>query len=974
MLQVNGVDAMFDWLKVLASRIHGLLGRRELDKDFQQELDAHLEMLIEENIRRGLPPEEARRAARLRLGGMTQLREAHRELWGLPWFETLFQDLRYGLRQLRRNPGFTAVAVITLALGIGANTAIFSLVDAVLLRSLPVHNPQQLVVLSWTARHRPKYTGHSDYGDCARGQAVRDCSFSVPFFEAIRAQTNVFSGMAAIAGPLDIDFSGNGPASMARGTYVSGDFFSTLGVSTIIGRPLEGSDDSSSAPAVIVLSYAYWQHAFGADRSVIGRTVRLNNAPATIVGVADPHFTNLTPGKTQDFFMPLALCNRVRSEWWENENRLADPAAWWVVILGRLRLGVSIGQAKAAATTIFRDELLHGAKPLSTAADTPTITILPAREGLDGETSQIAPMLYLLTFAVGFILLIACANLAGLTLARSSARQKEMCIRLALGAGRARLIRQLLTESVLLSLMGGALGILVAVWGVYAITALFSSSYEQAFPFAISPDWRILVFALATTPITGVLFGLAPAVRGTRADLTPALKESAASLPGGTTSTRRLLGLGDALVFAQVMLSVVVLVGAGLFVRTLHNLHNLNPGFDTRNILLFTIDPTIAGYTDQQTQQLYGNLQQRFAALPGVMSVSYSEDALLDGGWSANDFHLDGTPPKSIVNPATLTVGLNFFSTMRIPIRAGRTFTREDFAAAAATRAARKAAHAPAVPRVSSVSSPVSSSAGAPESAAEMYARSAPVPVLINEAFAQKFFPNQNPVGKHIGDAHRIDGEAQHPSPGYTVIGVVGNTKYARLRRNILPMIFLPLVSDGAYFELRTAANPTALVKPVRQTVSRAGDNLPLTNVRTQTEQIDQTLYQERLMSQLSSFFAALALVLACIGLYGLLAYEVARRTREIGIRMALGARKGDVLKIVVGQGLKLALIGIAMGIAGALALTRFLSSLLYGVKPTDPFTFVVVSLILTGMALLACYIPARRAAKVDPMVALRCE
>jgi predicted permease len=961
-------------LRTIASRIRGLFSFRRDDREFADELDAHLNMLAEENIRRGMPPAEARRQARIRLGGPAQLREMNRNLRSLPFLETLLQDLRYGLRMLRKSPGFTAVAVLTLALGIGANTAIFSVLDAVLLRSLPVNNPQQLVVLSWTARHRPKYTGHSDYGDCARGQAGRDCSFSVPFFEAIRAHANVFSGIAAIAGPLDIDFSGNSPASMARGTYVSGDFFSTLGVNTIIGRPLEGLDDSSSAPAVIVLSYAYWQHAFGGDRSVIGRTVRLNNVPATIIGVADPHFTNLTAGKTQDFFMPLALCSRVKSEWWGNENRIEDPAAWWVVILGRLRLGVSIGQAKAATTTIFHNELLHGAKPLSTAADAPTITILPAREGLDGETSQIAPMLFLLTFAVGFILLIACANLAGLMLARSSTRQKEMSIRLALGAGRARLIRQLLTESVLLSLMGGALGILVAAWGVDAIAALFSSSYEQAFPFAMSPDWRILVFALATTLITGVLFGLAPAVRGTRVDLTPALKESASSLPGGTASSRRLLRLGDALVIGQVTLSVVVLVGAGLFVRTLHNLHSLNPGFDTHNILLFTIDPTIAGYTDQQTQQLYGNLQQGFAALPGVMSVSYSEDALLDGGWSANDFHLDGTPPKSIITPATLTVGLNFFSTMRIPILSGRTFTREDFAAAAATRAARKAAGAPAVPRVSSVSPSVSSSAGAPESAAEIYAHSAPVQVLINEMFAQRFFPNQNPVGKHIGDAHSIDGGAQHPSPGYTIIGVVGDTKYAQLRRNILPMIFLPLVSNSAYFELRTAANPTALVKTVHQIVSRAGDNLPLTNVRTQTEQIDQTLYQERLMSQLSSFFALLALVLACIGLYGLLAYEVARRTREIGIRMALGAQPRDLLRLVVGQGIVLALAGAAIGIPAALGVTRFISSMLFEVKPTDPLTFVTVAALLVVIALFACYIPARRAMKVDPMVALRYE
>ena len=953
-----------------------LFRRSRVERDMDEELRSHISARADDLMRSAnLPRAEADRRARIEFGGYQKYKEEIRESLGAHFIESLVQDLRYAFRMLRKFPGFTAVAVLTLALGIGANTAIFSVLDAVLLRSLPVKDPQQLVVLSWTARHKPKYTGHSGYGDCDTELQVgkRDCAFSVPFFQAIRAQDSLFSGMAAFAGPLDVDFSGNGAASMAQGTYVSGDFFSTLGVNAIIGRPLEVSDDSLSAPAAIVLSYAYWQRAFGGDRSVIGRVVRLNNVPSTIVGVAEPHFTNLTPGNTQDFFMPLSLSSRVKSEWWGIENRVADPTTWWVVILGRLKQGVSIERAQAAATTIFRNQLLHGSKPLSTAADAPTLTLMPAREGLNGETSEIAPTLFVLMFAVGFILLIACANVAGLMLARSATRQKEMSVRLALGAGRARLIRQLLTESVLLSLIGGALGILISVLGIRVLVALFSSGYSD-FPFVIAPDWRILTFTFAIALATGILFGLAPALRGTRVDLTPALKESASSLPGAATNARSFLRLGDALVIAQVTLSVVVLVGAGLFVRTLHNLHSLNPGFDTHNILLFAINPTIAGYTDAQTQQLYSNLQQRFAALPGVISVSYSEDALLDGDWSANDFHLDGAPPKSNINPATLTVGLNFFSTMRIPVLAGRTFTAADFAAAAATRAARKAASAPAVPLVSSVSPSVSPLAGASESAAEIYARSAPVPVLVNEMFAQKFLPNQNPVGKHLGDAQTTDANVQYSSPGYTIIGVVGDTKYAQLRRNILPMIFLPLVSNSAYFELRTTANPTALIKTARDVVSSAGDNLPLSNVRTQTEQVDQILYQERLMSRLSSFFAVLALVLACIGLYGLLAYEVARRTREIGIRMALGAQQRDLLRLVVGQGIVLALIGVFVGVGAALGVTRFMSSMLFGIKPTDPATFVGVAVLLALIALAACYIPARRAMKVDPMVALRYE
>ncbi len=878
---------------------------------------------------------------------------------------TLLQDIRYTLRMLAKAPGFSAVAILTLALGIGANTAIFSFIDAVLLRDLPVKNPQQLVLMRWTAHAKPKNHGFSGYGDCIDNK----CSFSLPFFHTIDAQATAFSGMAAFAGSLDVDLSGNGAASIAQGTYVSGYFFSTLGVPTFIGRPLSPVDDTPSAPPAIVLNYAYWAHAFGSDRSVIGRTVRLDNTTATIVGVADPHFTNLTPGNTLDFFMPFALSDRVRGEWWGNQTRMTDASIWWVIILGRLKPGVSIGQAQAAATTIFRNEMLHGSAPVFKAADAPEIHLQPAQAGLNGETSEIAPALYVTMTIVGFILLIACANVAGLTLARSASRQKEMAVRLALGAGRARIIRQLLTESVLLSLTGGALGILFAIWGVDAITTLLSSGYE-AFPFVLAPDWRVLAFTISITFATGILFGLAPALRSSRLDLTPSLKESASSLPGNTTHSVRWFRLGDALVVAQVALSIVVLVAAGLLVRTLRNLQTLNPGFDTRNVLLFGLDPTIAGYTDQQTQQLYAGLQQRFAALPGVISVSYSEDPLLSGGTSGTAVHFDGAPPKQNVDTDYLSVGLNFFSTMRIPILAGRTFTRADFATAIATNAAQKALDVAAAKKNSASPALVASYA----SAQQAYSRSAPVPVLINEAFARKFLAKQNPVGLHMGDAQNSDDEVQHPGPGYTITGIVGDTKYAHLRTEVAPMMFLPVVSNEAHFELRTAANPTAIMKSVREIVSQADANLPLTHVRTQSEQVEQTLFQERLMSRLSSFFGALALVLACIGLYGLLSYEVARRTRELGIRMALGAQQRDLLRLVVGQGILLVLIGAAVGIVAAIGVTRFMATMLYGVHANDPLTFAAVAILLTLVALLACYIPARRAMRVDPTVALRYE
>jgi macrolide transport system ATP-binding/permease protein len=957
-------------LRRFLTRLLNAATRRAQDERLREEIEEHIALQTEENLRAGLSPVEARRQAMLKFGGVEVVKQDYRAERGLPLIDDLFQDLRFALRTLRKSPGFTAVALLTLALGVGANTAIFSFIDAVVLRSIPVKDPQQLVVFNWSARANPKLRGHSDYGDCADQTGIGDCSFSIPFYKTVRAKAGAFSGMAAFAGPFGVDLSGNGAASIVRGLYVSGDFFSTLGVSTFIGRPLTPSDDSPSAPPAIVLNYAYWVRAFGAAPSVLGRTVRLDSITVTIVGVADPHFTNLTPGKPLDFFMPFSVADSVRGEWWGNEDRLSDPTDWWVVILGRLKPGVSSDQAQAAATTIFGSETLHGAAPLFKSEDAPIVFLRPVQSGLDGETSQIAPALYVTVVIVAFILLIACANVAGLTLARSASRQKEMAVRLALGAGRARIVRQLLTESILLACVGGALGVLVAIWGVDAIATLLSTGSGQPFPFAVAPDWRVLLFTLAITFLTGILFGLAPSLRGSRVDLTPSLKESASLLPGAAAHSGRRFRLGDALVVAQVALSMVVLVGAGLLVRTLRNLHSINPGFDATNILLFGIDPHLAGYTDQQTQQLYANLQQRFSALPGVISVSYSEEALLSGGWSAGDVHVDSAPPKQNANTGELPVGLDFFATMHIPILAGRSFTSADFAIAAATNAAEKARGAAAAK--TNHGSPSTPTSASPAALDEVYYHSAPVPLIINESFARKYLANKNPIGLHMGDVERD--EVRSPGPGYTIVGVVGDTKYAQLRRKTAPIIFLPLVSNSAHFELRIAANPTALVKNVREIVLQAGNNLPLTDVRTQTEQIDQILFHEHLMSRLSSFFAALALVLACIGLYGLLSYEVGRRTRELGIRVVLGAHHRDLSRLVIGQGILLALIGAAIGIAAAVGVTRFMASMLFGIKATDPATFIGVAIMLIVVALAACYIPARRAMKVDPMVALRYE
>ncbi len=922
---------------------------RKQSDELEKEIEHHLQMAETERIERGASQNEAQAGARREFGNVGLLKELARDAWGWRWLEDFFQDLRYGLRMLLRNSGFAVTAILTLALGIGANTAIFSLVDGVLLHALPVSAPQELVMFRWTARKEPQFNGHSAYGDCDSRKV--DCVLSGPFYETVRARATSFSGVTAIAGPLDMVLNGNGPASIVSGEIVSGDFFSTLGLHMALGRPLEREDESRAAPPAMVLSYGYWRRAFGGDRSVIGRTVRLNNTAVTIVGVTRPEFTSLTPGKKQDLFLPFVLTDRIKSEHWEQENRYLDPATWWVVIVARLKPGVSLAHAQEEATLLFRNEVLLGSKPLLKAEDDPSIKLAWAREGLDGESREIAPMVYLMMAAVGFVLFIACANVAGLTLARSAKRQKEMAVRLALGAGRKRLVRQLLTESLLLSLIGGTLGVLASTWIVGIVTKLISRGFDSEFLFVISPDWRVLTFTIAVTFATGIVFGLAPARNASRADVNAGLKENELFLPGRTRRAR--FHLGDALVVAQVALSIVVLAGAGLLVRTLHNLHELNPGFDTRNILLFGIDPAIAGYQDERTVQLYRELQQQFAALPGVISASYSEDALLSESWSGGDVHLDGAPPKSNVSTAKLQVGMDFFSTMHIPLMAGRAFLLEDFVSAAATNAAEKTAVA---------------------AGSEILAvKAAAVPVIINEEFARRFFSNENPLGKHIGERESDEPPAV-PDPGYVVVGVMGNTKYADLRKHISPMMCLPMVAHSANFELRTAGNPMAMLGLVRDVVQRADKNLPVFLVRTQTEQVEQTLFQERAMARLASFFGAVALLLACIGLYGLLSYEMTRRTKEVGIRMALGAERSNVLRLVVRKGMLLVAAGAATGIGMALVATRFMASMLYNVRASDPATMAGVTVLLGLVGIAACWLPARRAMRVDPMVALRYE
>jgi predicted permease len=839
--------------------------------------------------------------------------------------QTLWQDIRYGLRMLAKNPGFTAVAVATLALGIGANTAIFSLVNAVMLQSLPVRHPEQLVVAQWSAHAWPQNIGTSSFGDCSglgrSGPNSGGCSFSYPMFKEIRDQKELFSSIAAFAGPAQLDLSGNGPASMAQGELVSGDYFQTLGVRSALGRTLEPSDEQPGATPVVVLNYGYWQSRFGGAAGAIGKAIRLNGVVFTIVGVTEPSFTRLTPGKTIDLWLPLTQLVPLGLHW---GGGTIESRNWWLTLVGRLKPETSSPQAQEAVSLLFRNEALHGEKPALKDSDDPKVNLLPAEKALSGIRSMFGVPLYLLMAAVGIVLLIACANVAGLMLARATSREKEMAVRLALGAGRGRVIQQLLTESVLLSAAGAVLGIFIAFWGAQGLASFLAANLYRPMEIDLQPDLTVLVFTVAVALLTGIGFGLAPAFRGTRIDVAPALKENSGSLSAATHVGSRRFGLGSSLVVCQVALSMVVLIGAGLLLRTLDKLKSINPGFDTSNVLLFSVDPTLAGYKEANIQNVYDEIERRLVASPGVVSSSYSSDALLDGGLWTEGVHIEGQPEKSSVDVQMLAAGPDFFETMRIQVVKGRGFRAGDM-------------------------------------------RSKQEVAVVNEAFVHKFLEPRDAIGMHFGGTDTDE-------PQREIVGVVADTKYDDMRKADEPTAYIPLKNGQATFALRSAVAPSALIPTVRHIVNEVDENLPVFGVRTQTQTIDRLLFGQRLVARLSSLFGFLGLLLACIGLYGLLSYEVARRTREIGIRAALGAQRQDVLRMVIKRGLVLVVFGLVAGIMVAFGATRFLESLLFGVKPTDPWTFAAVCGLLVFVGVLACYIPARRATRVDPMVALRYE
>lgn len=915
-------------------------GSRALDEEMQ----FHLEKQIEANRASGMTAEEARRQALIAFGGVQQTREKVTEARWMHFPEILLQDARYAIRLLRKSPLFTMIVVVTLAFAIGLNTAIFSLIDQIMFRSLPVSHPEDLVLLKWHAHTRPKIHSQWGYGYCTAsfGETNQsNCSLSRPWFNTVR-EANVFSGIAGFAGTGgQMTLSGNGPATILNGgQFVSGDFFQTLGIKAAAGRLLLPDDDTPQAMPAVVLSYAYWKSAFGGSSSAIGKTVRLNNLPFTIIGVTEKDFEGLVPASRPDIWVPLAVRSRLLPRWTPD---FEDAGAWWLAIVGRLKPGIPATQAQAALNLLFRNETENGGKPLFKPADDPWLELAPAQQAL-GQRGRAAQPLFILMGAVALVLLIACANIGGLLLARATGRTREMAVRLTLGAKRSRLVSQLLMESLMLSLAGGALGILIGRWGARLWLVL---SHNGDSPSSMTPqlDGRVLAFTLAISVGTAILFGLAPILRSLRVDLTPALKSGSGAIDI-SDSRRRWYSMGNTLVVVQVMLAIVTLVSAGLLVRTLRNLKSVDLGFDPTNVLVFSLNPQQAGYQPTQLDGLYRDLQQRFAALPGVQSVTYSWTSLLGNSQWDTDLHPPGTPDSTKADVDVFPVGPNFFNVMRLPLKLGRDFQDPDFAIQAARAA---------LP---------------PGKGADP--KSPPLPVIVNETFLKRFLPGRNPLGQHIEES--LPEEAGKPrGPGWVIVGVAGDAKYYDLRTDIAPTMYTPWVG-AAGFSIRSSGDPKQLVSAIRDILTRRDSNLAMYRVATESEQIDRQVFMEKLLAQLSSFFAALALVLACAGIYGLLSYEVTRRTREIGIRMAVGAQSRHVLSMVVRHGVMLALIGAAVGCIASYGVSRLLQSQLYGVHAGDPATLVAVAFILLLVSLVACWLPARRATRVDPLVALRYE
>jgi len=893
----------------LVHSIRALFRRGAAEHEMEDELHYHLERETAKYVAAGEPREEAERRARIELGGIERVREECRDARGTRFIETLPQDVRYGLRQLRRNPGFTAVGILTLALGIGANAAIFSLMDAVLLRRLPVRNPQELVVIS-------SFDAESE----------AESSFSYPMYRDLRDRNGVFSGVIARGG-VQFNLNYRGVTEKVSGELVSGNYYSVLGVRPWIGRLFTQQDDvTPGGHPVAVLSYGFWKSRFGGDPEIIGQALLLNEHPVTVIGVSAPDFYGTSLAHNLDVRVPLMMTPVFKPDPY---NRMEDRHHQWLDLMARRKPGASLEQAQASLQVLFHQILAGEEQQLP--SDTSEfrkkqflarrINLLPGAQGQGRLQRQMSEPLLLLFGVTGIVLLILCANLANLSLARAAARGPEVAVRAALGAGRKRLAQQWLTESLLLSLLGGIASVGVAVWGKAALIRFVPAASRQNLESPVG--WHVFGFLLLVAVATGILLGFAPAFRAMRAGPADALRGESRRVSGRGWS-----GLRGGLIAMQVTLSVPLLIGAGLFLRSLQNLEGMNTGFRKDHILLADMDPALNGYPQPKIQSLYAEILAGIRSVPGVQSAGLATTSPISGGWDQMGVVVEGYHPREGENmsPNWSAISPGYFESLAMPIVAGRDFTGRDDAAA---------------PKVA----------------------------IVNETMARYFFTDENPLGRKIG----LEGV-----PDTEIVGVVRDAKYTDLREKPRRHVYMPVAQQERLFDLtlvaHTTDDPHAATDLVRAAVAHVDPHLPLYHITTLETQIDDSLTEDRLVAWLCGIFGVLATLLSAVGLYGVVAYVTESRTREIGIRIALGAMPGNILDMVLRRMGYIVGIGMLVGTAAALTMSRVIGSMLYGVRPAEPAVYLEAGLLLAASAGLAAYLPAKRATRVDPVEALRHE
>jgi predicted permease len=902
--------------------LSAVLHRQRAENEMDAELRFHIEAYAEDLVRSGVPRKQAMRRARLEFGGVEKAKEECRDARGVSLVESLLQDLHFGLRMMRKNPGFTAVAVLTLALGIGVNTAIFTVVNAVMLRALPVQHPEELVTIGDPARVHSSGTG-----------TPRIDVFSYPLYREIRDNNSVFSSVFASSSPNNLRIKIESAPEGIAGRLVTENYFQTLGVRPLLGGTFSPEDGKvAGADPVLVISYSYWRRRFAGDPAVIGRKVRLNNYPLTIIGVMPPGFFGEVVGDHADVWAPMMM----QPELMPGREFLEDAKSASLLLIGRRKPGVTIGQARANVNAVVEQALKVALDGKLTADDRDAVRkmkiavqVLPGGRGLSRLRKDFATPLFLLMAMVLLVLLVACVNVANLMLARSAARQREIAIRFAMGAAAGRIIRQLLTESLVLASVGGALGLLLACWGS---TLLVSLVYEDS-PnerLALGTDWRVLGFTAGLCLLASVVFGLAPAFRILHVKLNRSLTEGARDFGSATKGRVRYI-----LVASQIALGALVLMCAGLLVRSLSNLKEFDLGYSRDQLLLVPVDLLSGGYRGPAVQNATQELLLRLAGLPGVRSVSASSNGLFNGNESSDSVRVEGTASQNTGDSQTADdeVGPNYFSTIGVPIVLGREITQQDFSSAA---------------RVA----------------------------VVNESFAKFYFGGQNSIGRmvHIQDSSRPD------QPPYQIIGVCRDVRDHDVREAARRRMYAPLTSadfdenGSPVFEVRAVGNPAMLLNSVRGAIRELNADLVVGDIETGGELVTDTLKSQILVAKLSTFFGLLVLSLVCVGLYGSMAYNVAARTGEIGLRMALGAPRGDLIWMVMRETWMVLLIGLAVGIPIGIGATNLFKTMLFGVSKADSPSIAAAILALVVICVTAAIVPVRRATRVDPMVALRYE